>query len=93
MSGEGERDSAVVANLKLLRQEVEAFRLEIAADRHRTGVENARLREALQCVLDDNAQDATEDPVGHFKRENAGFYRIGVGALDRVRAALSRAKR
>ncbi len=47
-----------------------------------------RCRSALLAVSTDNAQDALEDPMGHADRERAGFYRIGLGAMNAVRAAL-----
>jgi hypothetical protein len=51
--------------------------------------EYVRLRDALLVVSTDNAQDRIEDPVGHADRENAGFYRIGRGAMKAVRDALA----
>lgn len=48
------------------------------------------LRAALLTVSTDNAQDALEDPVGHAAREADGYYRIGTGAMNEVRAALGK---
>jgi hypothetical protein len=48
-----------------------------------------KLRGALLCVSTDLAQDALEDPIGNAERAATGFYRIGRGARDVVRAVLA----
>jgi hypothetical protein len=63
----------------------EAFRLGAAS----APPEASGLREALLAVSTDVAQDGMEDPCGYADREAAGFYRIGRGAMQAVRAALA----
>jgi hypothetical protein len=51
--------------------------------------ERDRLREALQVILTDHAQDAFEDPIGHAERSANNWCRIGMGVITVVRAALA----
>lgn len=46
------------------------------------------LREAVENLQTDLAQDALEDPVGNFEREKAGFYRVAKSAVDGLVAAV-----
>lgn len=63
-------------------------------DRLKAEARRARAREdllerALYVVSTDLAQDALEDPFGNEERAKAGWFRLGRGAVEAVRAALS----
>lgn len=46
--------------------------------------ERTELRECLEAISTDIAQDCLEDPIGFAEREKAGFYRIGKGVRDKL---------
>lgn len=95
----GESDIILIREPAALEQralaaEAEAERLAQAADGNAAVAlactrRAERAETALMAISTDCAQDALEDPIGHAEREAAGFYRIGRGAMNALRAALS----
>ncbi len=46
--------------------------------------ERDELRECLEAISTDIAQDALEDPIGFTEREQAGYFRIAKGVRDKL---------
>ena len=44
--------------------------------------------DTCSAVLLDIGQDALEDPVGHTRRWNGGFYRVSITPMDRLKDQL-----